>query len=158
MKETVWTTALAAVLLLPIAPEPTAPPVTSFAGTWTGDTTKNASALNGGGLRVQRDNEGFTIAQDARTLAVTRISNGHSWTRTYRLDGAESPNTGFYFQHTVSTTHWDGDSLVVATKDPLGDETSVFSMDGPELKTVTTAAGSDGNPPSTWTLFYKKAG
>jgi hypothetical protein len=151
--------ALAAVLLvIYIAPGGAAPPVTSFAGTWTGDVTRNASARNVGGLGIERENAGFTIAQDASTLAVTRTLNAHSWTTTYRLDGAESPNIGFYFQRTVSTTSWNGESLVVATKDPLGDVTTVFSMEGAELKTVTTAAGLNGNPGSAWTLFYKKAG
>src|ERR1022692_3903349 len=110
MKETVWTAALSAMLLLPIAPQRTAPPVTSFAGTWTGDITRNASARYVGGLGFERESEGFTIAQEAKTLAVTRthvvvdtVTSGSKtirWTRTYRLDGAESPNSGFYFQHT----------------------------------------------------------
>ena len=108
----------------------------------------------GGGLGQE-----FTIAQNAKTLTITRMQGDQTITTVYNLDGSESKNTvqgrgGATEQ--VSKAVWDGAKLVVTTMAGNGEQKRVFAMEGGNLTIETTQPGRDGGPGTPTKLVYKK--
>src|SRR5262245_45337425 len=92
-----------------------APPAGAPAGGGGGGGGRGG--FGGGGGRGGFGNE-FTIAQNAKTLTITRMQGDQTVTTVYNLDGSESKNTvqgrgGATEQ--VSKAMWDGAKLVVTT-------------------------------------------
>jgi hypothetical protein len=116
----------------------------------------------GGGGRGGFGNE-FTIAQNAKTLTLTRMQGDQTVTTVYNLDGSESKNTvqgRGGAQEQVSKAMWDGNKLVVTTQINAGGNTieqkRVFAMEGGNLTIETTQPGRDGGPGTPTKLVYKK--
>ena len=116
----------------------------------------------GGGGRGGFGNE-FTIAQNAKTLTITRMQGDQTVSTVYNLDGSESKNTvqgrgGATEQ--VSKAMWDGAKLVVTTTINAGgnniEQKRVFAMEGGNLTIETTQPGRDGGPGTPTKLTYKK--
>ena len=112
----------------------------------------------GGGGRGGFGNE-FTIAQNAKTLTITRMQGDQTVTTVYNLDGSESKNTvqgrgGATEQ--VSKAVWTGATLVVTTMAGNGEQKRVFAMEGGNLTIETTAPGRDGGPGTPTKVTYKK--
>ena len=116
----------------------------------------------GGGGRGGFGNE-FTIAQNAKTLTLTRMQGDQTVATVYNLDGSESKNSvqgrgGATEQ--VSKAVWDGAKLVVTTTINAGgnniEQKRVFAMEGGNLTIETTAPGRDGGPGTPTKLTYKK--
>jgi hypothetical protein len=131
----------------------------SFAGKWTPDTEKNAAAMAGGGGGGGRAGGGggdMTIAQDAKTLTITRTMGGNAVNTVYNLDGSDSKNSvagrnGAPATDQISKAKWDGAKLVITTTTANGDRVSSWYMEGGDL--VSERAGQNG-PQKT---YYKKA-
>ena len=132
-----------------------APPAGAPAG---GGGGGGRGGFGGGGGRGGFGNE-FTIAQNAKTLTITRMQGDQTVTTVYNLDGSESKNTvqgrgGATEQ--VSKAVWDGAKLVVTTMAGNGEQKRVFAMEGGNLTIETTAPGRDGGPGTPTKLTYKK--
>lgn len=133
-----------------------APPAGAPAGGGGGGGGRGG--FGGGGGRGGFGNE-FTIAQNAKTLTITRMQGDQTVTTVYNLDGSESKNTvqgrgGATEQ--VSKAVWDGAKLVVTTMAGNGEQKRVFAMEGGNLTIETTAPGRDGGPGTPTKLTYKK--
>jgi hypothetical protein len=138
----------------------------NFAGTWTLVPDPNAAAGagagrggGGGGL-----GQGGTIAQDAKTLTITRTTQNGEVKVVYNLDGSESKNMmmgrGGQTEQ-VSKAAWEGMTLVVTTNFTMGENavtrTEKYSLDAQgQLVVATTAPGRGGGEPTTTTRTYKK--
>ncbi|MCR4373702.1 MAG: hypothetical protein NUW22_02520 [Acidobacteria bacterium] len=129
----------------------------NFAGKWTADAEKNAAAMGG---RAGRGGMGgdMTIAQDAKTLTITRTTQAGEFKTVYMLDGTESKNMmagrgGGAPMEQISVAKWDGAKLTITT----GQNVAVYAMDGAWLTIATTRPGRGGGEATTTTLFYKKA-
>ena len=90
----------------------------NFAGTWTvvADPAAAAPAPGRGGGRGL--GQGATIAQDAKTLTVTRTTQNGEVKTVYNLDGSDSKNTltmGGNSVEQVSKAKWEGDKLIITT-------------------------------------------
>ena len=146
-----------------------------FSGKWVLDPASapappaGAPAGGGGGGRGGGRGGGggfgneFTIAQNAKTLTITRMQGDQTVTTVYNLDGSESKNTvqgrgGATEQ--VSKATWDGAKLVVTTQVNAGgnniEQKRVFAMEGGNLTIETTQPGRDGGPGTPTKLVYKK--
>ena len=126
-----------------------------FSGKWTKISTSPGEAV-----------ETMTISQTANTLTVETQSPSHGVIRwVQRLDGSESrnvikpANAPEYVQ--VSTTTWDGDSLV--TRTPVRDAaapyvlTNVTRLEGTTLVVqVTQTSEATGTVLSQQTYRYSK--
>jgi hypothetical protein len=131
-----------------------APPAGAPAGGGGGGGGRGGGGRGGGGFGQE-----FTIAQNAKTLTITRMQGDQTVTTVYNLDGSESKNTvqgrgGATEQ--VSKAVWDGAKLVVTTMAGNGEQKRVFAMEGGNLTIETTAPGRDGGPGTPTKLVYKK--
>jgi len=135
----------------------------NFAGTWTLVPDPNAPTGGrgggGGGL-----GQGGTIAQDAKTLTITRTTQNGEIKVVYNLDGSESKNMmqgrGGQVEQ-VSKAAWDGSKLVITTNFMMGENavtsTASYSLDASgQLVVSTTAPGRGGGEPTTTVRTYKK--
>jgi len=137
----------------------------NFAGTWTvvADPAAPAPAPGRGGGRGL--GQGATIAQDAKTLTVTRTTQNGEIKQVYNLDGSDSKNTltmGGNSVEQVSKAKWDGDKLVITTtmnfNGNASESTMVLQLDASgQLVVESTGAGRGGGPPTTTKMTYKKA-
>src|SRR5688500_10152902 len=163
---------VAVVLMFGAAASLAAQAKPDFSGKWVMDPASAPAAPAGGGGGGGRGGGGggrggfgneFTIAQNAKTLTLTRMQGDQTVTTVYNLDGSESKNTvqgrgGATEQ--VSKAMWDGAKLVVTTTIDAGGNTieqkRVFAMEGGNLTIETTAPGRDGGPGTPTKLVYKK--
>jgi len=140
---------------------------TSFAGTWNMVQDPAQQQAAGGGGRGGRGGLGptITIAQDAKTLTITRTTQNGEVKTVYNLDGSESKNTvqgrGGAMEQ-VSTAKWEGANLVVTTKIMMGETAAeskaTFSMDKDgSLWYESSRPGRDGNPMTTKVQYKKGA-
>ena len=150
----------AAVVLMATSVYAQAP---NFAGKWTPDAEKNA-AMNpnaGGGGRGGGGGGGMgggevTIAQDAKTLTVTRTTQAGERKLTYNLDGSPSKNMAMGRggqTEVTSTAKWDGAKLVITSDNG---QSITYAMDGAWLVQSTTSPGRGGGDPVTRSTYYKK--
>ena len=138
----------------------------NFAGHWVlvPDTTAmgggggGGRGFGGGGLGQE-----VTIAQDAKTLTITRTTQNGESKQVYNLDGSESSNTMSMRGNDMvqkSTAKWDGGKLVITTNYDMGNgpvtTTMALSMSGGNLVVETTRPGRGGGAPTTRTSTYKK--
>jgi hypothetical protein len=145
----------------------------NFAGKWTPDAEKNAAmnpnaggggggrAGGGGGGRGGGGGGDMTIAQDSKTLKITRTTQAGDVTTTYMLDGSESKNMmagrgGGEPTEVVSTAKVEGGKITVTTTNPNGTTTAVYAMDGAWLTIATTSPARGGGEAMTRTQYYKK--
>jgi hypothetical protein len=136
----------------------------SFAGTWTAIVDPSAPPAQGRGGRGGLG-QGGTIAQDGKTLTVTRTTQNGEVKSVYNLDGSESKNTMTFGGNSVeqtSKTRWDGDKLVVTTSSTFNgnpvETTMVMSLDAAgNLVVEATGPGRNGAPPTTTKTSYKKS-
>jgi hypothetical protein len=163
---------VAVVLMFGAAASLAAQAKPDFSGKWVMDPASapappaGAPAGGGGGGGGRGGGRGgggfgqeFTIAQNAKTLTITRMQGDQTVTTVYNLDGSESKNTvqgrgGATEQ--VSKAVWDGAKLVVTTMAGNGEQKRVFAMEGGNLTIETTAPGRDGGPGTPTKLVYKK--
>ena len=143
----------------------------NFSGKWTVDAEKTAAANpnamagggGGGGRGGGRGGGGgdMTITQDATTLKIERTMGQNAVTMTYKLDGSESKNSvmgrGGEATEQVSHAKWEGNTIVITTTTANGEQKSVYSMDGADLKVATTNPPRQGGEATTRTTVYKKA-
>ena len=137
----------------------------NFAGTWTvvADPAAPAPAPGRGGGRGL--GQGATIAQDAKTLTVTRTTQNGEIKQVYNLDGSDSKNTltmGGNSVEQVSKAKWEGDKLVITTtmnfNGNASESTMALSLDASgQLVVESTGAGRGGGPPTTTKMTYKKS-
>ena len=139
----------------------------NFAGTWTIVPDANAPQAGGRGGRgggMLGLGQQATIAQDAKTLTLTRTTQAGETTSVYTLDGSKSTNKVTFGENTlelVSTAKWDGPRLVVTTTaDFQGNafETTMrLSLEGGNLIVETTRPDMQGGgAPITTKVTYKK--
>ncbi len=131
-----------------------------FSGTWTLDADASGVAAGGpggggGGRGGGRGGMGLgqsaTIKQTADTLTVERMVMDNKVVSTYKLDGSESRNTmmgrGGNQIEAVSTATWDGQTLVITTKQEMGgqtfESTQRWSLAGNAL-TIESTGGRGG--------------
>ena len=163
---------VAVVLMFGAAASLAAQAKPDFSGKWVAETPAAAPAAGagggggrggGGGGRGGGFGNEFTIAQNAKTLTITRTQGDQTVTTVYNLDGSESKNTvqgrgGATEQ--VSKAVWDGAKLVVTTTINAGgnniEQKRVFAMEGGNLTIETTAPGRDGGPGTPTKITYKK--
>ena len=106
-----------------------------------------------------------TIAQDDKTLTITRTTQVGEIKMVYNLDGSESKNTmsfGGNSVEQVAKTKWDGNKLVITTTSNFNgtamETTMVLSLEADgSLVVETTGAGRGGGAPTTTRMTYKKA-
>jgi len=142
-----------------------------FSGKWVADAAAappaGAPAGGGGGGGGRGGGRGggfgneFTIAQNAKTLTITRMQGDATVTTVFNLDGSESKNMvagrgGGEPTAQVSKAVWEGAKLVVTTTAPNGEQKRVFAMEGGNLTIETTQPGRDGGPGTPAKLTYKK--
>lgn len=149
---------------------------TSFAGTWNIVVDPAAAAQQQGGAAGGRQGgrgmggggfgQTFSIAQDEKTLTMTRTQGQNEIKTVWNLDGSDSKNTvtmgrGGQTMEQISKAKWEGANLVVTTTQQRG-EMSVeikrtLSIDASgNLVVETSAPGQDGNPMVS-KVTYKKA-
>jgi hypothetical protein len=139
----------------------------NFAGKWTPDTEKNASATSGGGGGRMGGRMGgmmgdVTITQDASSITIERSGGrGNAQPVTYKLDGSEqSVQMGRGGEAKVKAS-WDGNTIVIETTRDFNGNTmttkDVYSLEGGELVIASTRPGRGGGEPTTTKLYYKKA-
>jgi hypothetical protein len=137
----------------------------NFAGSWTMVVDPAAAPAQpgrggGGGL-----GQAASIAQDAKTLTITRTTQAGEVKSVYNLDGSESKNTvsfGGNAMETTSTTKWDGNKFVITTNSNFNGNASVstlvLSIDAQGgLVVESTRPGRGGGAPTTTTTNYKKS-
>src|SRR5689334_21438068 len=127
-----------------------------FSGKWTPDTEKNAAANAGGGGGGRGGGGGagggdMTIAQDAKTLKITRTGPNGDTTTTYNLDGSETTVPMGRGGEGKATAKWDGAKLVITVTGGQMPQVTTYYMEGANL--VSERAGQNG-PQKT---YYKKA-
>lgn len=89
-----------------------------------------------------------TVKQSATELTVESTMGDNKVTRTYKLDGTESKNTmtgrGGQTMESVSTAKWDGQALVIVSKQNMGDQTvettERWTVNGSTLNVESTNA------------------
>ena len=163
---------VAVVLMFGAAASLAAQAKPDFSGKWVQDPPPEAAAGGGGGGGGRGGGGGggrggfgaeFTIAQNAKTLTITRMQGDQAVSTVYNLDGSESKNTvqgrgGATEQ--VSKAMWDGAKLVVTTTINAGgnniEQKRVFAMEGANLTIETTQPGRDGGPGTPAKVTYKK--
>jgi|SRR5215208_1736216 len=159
---------VAVVLMFGAAASMAAQAKPDFSGKWVAEAAAAPAAPpadggGGGGRGGGRGGGGFgnefTIAQNAKTLTITRMQGDQTVTTVYNLDGSESKNTTQGRggpQEQVSKAVWDGAKLVVTTTTGNGEQKRVFAMEGGNLTIETTAPGRDGGPGTPNKATYKK--
>ena len=136
----------------------------SFAGTWTMIADPNATPTPGRGGRGGLG-QGGTIAQDAKTLTITRTTQNGEVKYVYNLDGSDSKNTITFGGNPVEQTSklkWDGDKLWVTTSSMVNgapiETTMVLSYDKEgNLVVDATGPGRGGSSPTVMKTSYKKS-
>lgn len=142
----------------------------NFSGKWTVDAEKTAAANpnamagggGGGGRGGGRGGGGsFEIKQDATSLTRTAIQQDGSMgtPQVYKLDGSPSKiMMGRAGQETevTATAKWVGNTIEIVTTTQNGESKAVYSMDGADLKIVSTQPGRGGGEATTRTTIYKK--
>jgi|SRR5687767_3038366 hypothetical protein len=135
-----------------------------FSGTWTLDPEASGMAApaggGGGGGRGggALGNGPSTVKQTADALTIERTMGDNKVTLTYKLDGTESKNTmmgrGGTPMESVSTAKFDGNKLVITTKQDMGGQmvetTQTWSLAG----SVLTVDSTGGRGPTK--RVYKK--
>ena len=124
---------VAVVLMFGAAASLAAQAKPDFSGKWVMDAAAAPAAPDGGGGRGGGRGGGgfgneFTIAQNAKTLTITRMQGDQAVSTVYNLDGSESKNTTQGRggpQEQVSKAMWDGAKLVVTTTINAGGMTMV---------------------------------
>lgn len=164
-------TALMALALAAGAGTPVLAQGTDFSGTWHLD--RDASEFprfGGGGRRGGRGGGGgggaaatVVITQSADLLTMEQQAEQGSRTVTYRLDGSESTNSAARGEM-VSTSRWDGATLVtegtMSLSTPRGDfsldivERRSLSDDGQTLTVESTRSAPFGD--IDMTLVYRR--
>ena len=169
---------VAVVLMFGAAASLAAQAKPDFSGKWVMDPASapappggggGAPGGGGGGRGGGRGGGGFgqefTIAQNAKTLTLTRMQGDQTVTTVYNLDGSESKNMvagrgGGEPTAQISKAVWDGAKLVVTTTINAGgnniEQKRVFAMEGGNLTIETTQPGRDGGPGTPQKLVYKK--
>jgi len=135
----------------------------NFAGSWTLVVDPNAAGGGGGG-RGGGLGQAATIAQDAKTLTITRTTQNGEVKLVYNLDGSESKNSvmgrGGAATEQTSKAAWDGAKLVISTNLMMGEtavtRTQTFALDASGQLTVTTNGPGRGGEVTTTTATYKK--
>jgi hypothetical protein len=138
----------------------------NFAGKWTAVVDPNAPPPQGRGGRgggMAGLGQEATIAQDAKTLTVTRTTQAGETKSVYNLDGSESKNTltmGGNAIEVSSKATWEGDKLVITSSmnfngNPV-ETKMVLAMAGADLSVESTSPGRGGGAPTTTTRTYKK--
>ena len=137
-----------------------APP--SFAGKWT--LVPDANSPQGGGMGAGLGAEA-TIAQDAKTVTVTRSGPTGEIKSVYNLDGSDSKNTisfGDMSFDLISKVKWDGAKMNVTTTaefDGNKFETSMSLLLDAAGALVVESTRPDfqgGGAPVTSKMIYKK--
>ena len=139
----------------------------NFSGSWTRVVDPNAPAPTGrGGRGGGRGGLGAaaTLAQDDKTLTITRTTQAGETKTVYNLDGSDSKNTmmmGGNQMEQVSKAMWEGSKLVVTTNYEFNGNpittTQSFTLDASgQLVVEATAPGRGGGAPVTTTVTYKK--
>jgi hypothetical protein len=141
-----------------------------FSGTWTLDPEASGMAAapgggapgggGGGGGRGMGGGalgNGATVKQTGDTLTIERTMGDQKVTTTYKLDGTESKNTmttGRGTFESTSTAKWDGNTLVITTKQDMGngpvETTQRWTVSGSTLTVEST------NARGTQKRVYKK--
>ena len=164
---------VAVVLMFGAAASLAAQAKPDFLGKWVMDpaAAPAAPAGGGGGGGGRGGGRGggfgneFTIAQNAKTLTITRMQGDQTVTTVYNLDGSESKNMvagrgGGEPTAQISKAVWDGAKLVVTTTINAGgnniEQKRVFAMEGANLTIETTQPGRDGGPGTPNKVTYKK--
>ena len=164
---------VAVVLMFGAAASLAAQAKPDFSGKWVMDpaAAPAAPAGGGGGGGGRGGGRGggfgneFTIAQNAKTLTITRMQGDQTVTTVYNLDGSESKNMvagrgGGEPTAQISKAVWDGAKLVVTTTINAGgnniEQKRVFAMEGGNLTIETTQPGRDGGPGTPNKVTYKK--
>ncbi len=139
----------------------------NFAGKWTLVPDPGAPATGrggrGGGMMGGLGMEA-TIAQDAKTLTITRTTQAGEVKSVYNLDGSESTNTMTFGENSVqlvSTAKWNGAKLLITTSSNFGgnafETTMSLSLDGGTLVVESTRPDfQGGGAPVTSKTIYKK--
>ena len=146
----------------------------NLSGTWVraDDAAAGGGGGGGGGGRgrgMGGGGVGFacgmecTIAQDAKTLTVTRTTPAGEQKAVFNLDGSESKNTMTMGRggsmEVVSTAKVDGNKIVISTTRDMGGTpataTQTLSLEGGNL-VVEATGGRQGATPMKFT--YKKKG
>jgi len=164
---------LTAVAMVLVAANAFAQAKPNFAGTWTREAPAGGGGAPGAGGGGGGRGGGFggggwgmepTITQTATTLTVKYMGGGQTpteITRTYKLDGSDSPNEmagrgGGAPTTVVSKATWNGDKLVIKTPGPNGDTTMTVSLVGGKLTIETAGMGRDGAPTTNTATYTKK--
>ena len=163
---------LSVVAMMLVAANAFAQAKPNFAGTWVREAPAGGGAPpagGGGGGRGGGGGGGWgtepTITQTATTLTVKYMGGGQTpveVTRTYKLDGTDSPNEmagrgGGAPTTVISKATWAGDKLVIKTPQGAGEAVMNVSLVGGKLTIETTAPGrGEGAAPTTTTATYAK--
>jgi hypothetical protein len=137
----------------------------NFSGSWTLVADPNAAGGGGGGGRGGGAGLGqaAVLAQDMKTLTVTRTTQNGEIKMTYNLDGSDSKNMvmgrgGQTAQ--VSKATWDGPKLMISTTLMMGENTvtrtQTMSLDASGQLVVTVSGPGRGGEVTTTTQMYKK--
>jgi hypothetical protein len=144
----------------------------NFAGTWTLVPDAGAPQSGGRGGRGGGAGGGMlglgqqaTIAQDAKTLTITRTTQVGEMKIVYNLDSSKSTNRMTFGKNSfeqVSVAKWDGARLVITTslnaQGTVFEATMQLSLEGGNLAIETTRPDFlGGGSPITTKLTYKKS-
>ena len=137
----------------------------NFSGTWTLVPDPNApqAAGRGGGMFGGLGTTA-TIAQDAKTLTLTRTTQAGEVKSVYNLDGSDSPNTMTFGENSVqlvSKVKWDAGKLNIVTSSNFNgntfETTMRLSLEGGNLVVESTRPDfQGGGAPVTTKTTYKK--
>ena len=136
----------------------------NLAGHWVMVVDPNAPPPTGRGGGRGGLGADATIAQDTKTLTVTRTTQAGEVKTVYNLDGSDSKNTmtmGGNPVEQVSQAKWVGSKLVIHTSMTFNgnarESTMSLSLDqAGNLVVESTNPGRNGGPPVTTTTTYKK--
>ena len=139
---------------------------TSFAGKWVLVPPADAPAGGGGGGGGRGGGRGgfgmeFTIEQTDKTITIIRMGQDNTPMPTVYSIGGETKVSmpgrgGGAATEVVTKTAWEGNTLVMTTANPNGEQKRVLSLSGGNLMIATTNPGREGGAPTTTTLTYKK--
>ena len=137
----------------------------NFSGTWTLVPDPNAptAAGRGGGMFGGLGTTA-TIAQDAKTLTLTRTTLAGEVKSVYNLDGSDSPNTMTFGENSVqlvSKAKWEAGKLSIVTSSNFNgntfETTMRLSLEGGNLVVESTRPDfQGGGAPVTTKTTYKK--
>jgi hypothetical protein len=139
----------------------------NLSGTWTLVPDPNAPQAAGrgrGGGMFGGLGTTATIAQDAKTLTITRTTQAGEVKSVYNLDGSDSPNTMTFGENSiqlVSKAKWDAGKLSITTSSNFNgnafETTMRLSLEGGNLVVESTRPDfQGGGAPVTTKMTYKK--